>query len=472
MMLSMGVHYNSYSAPHELEGDSPVTPRDRMRHWKTCAAWCLIRGKFNQPSMMTLRAFLLYVESDFIHNRAAQMDCYILSGVLIRLMFKMGLHRDPGKLASISPYEGEMRRRMWNMAIQVETLVSFHMGLPSMFYSFESDTEVPRNLRDEDFDEDSKELPPARPDTDWTAITYPTHKTKIIRVFSKIAAQSHALTPPTFADVQRLGRELDDVWSGIPAFMKVRPLTETVGDPSTLLIQRFGLSALYSKTTCVLHRRYLAEPVPQRQHDISRQKCLNAAVTLLRNQAIIWDASQPGHRLADQGWFITSLAVHDYLLAAMVLYLIVQNEHYENPESEYNWTSSEQPAPSKKELKDMIRGSYEIWSHVAEGATELKKTAETLAVMLARLGSPVDEPREWTSEDRTVSPAPQTVDSGHFSMTASSAGPQATVTEFGNNSEALSFNNFNGKLTRPQLRYVRSMFGAVADKAFQVLVQT
>nr|RBQ97935.1 hypothetical protein FVER53263_07955 [Fusarium verticillioides] len=392
MMLSLGVFFNNFINSSELEGDSPLPAQDRIRHYKACAGWALVWGKYTQPSSATLPAFLLYVESSFLFNRAAQMNCYVLSGVCIRLMLKMGLHRDPSKLANISPYEGEMRRRMWNMAIQVELLVSFHMGLPSMLQGIETDTAVPRNLDDHDFDEDSTELPLSRPPTDWTSMTYPIHKTQILRVFGQIARQAHALTPPSYAEVAKLDNLLHETWKSVPSFMMVRPLDECVGDPPVLLIQRFGLTALYNKCRIVLHRRYLAEAIPQREHDYSRRQCLEGALSLLNYQHIIWEACTPGHVLSQHGWFVSSLAVHDFLMAAMVLYLVVKNENYSEVGSDYDWMSQTAPTPTKDELICMIKRSWLIWADVSRNAVEVKKTADTLATMLAKLGAPVEEP--------------------------------------------------------------------------------
>jgi hypothetical protein len=392
MMLSLGVFFNNFINSSELQGDSPLPATDRIRHYKACAGWALVWGKYTQPSSATLPAFLLYVESHFLFNRAAQMNCYVLSGVCIRLMLKMGLHRDPSKLANISPFEGEMRRRMWNMAIQVELLVSFHMGLPSMLQGIETDTSVPGNLQDEDFDEDSTELPLERPLTDWTSMTYPIHKTRILRVFGQIARQAHALTPPSYAEVMKLDNLLQETWREVPAFMMIRPLDECVGDPPVLLIQRFGLTAIYNKCCCVLHRRYLAEAIPQREHDYSRRKCLESALSLLNYQSVIWEACKPGHVLSQHGWFVSSLAVHDFLLAAMVIYLVVKNENYSDVGSEYDWMSQTIPTPTKDELIGMIKRSHAIWSDVAQDVAEVKKTANTLATMLAKLGVPVGQP--------------------------------------------------------------------------------
>ncbi|KAI6782986.1 putative transcriptional regulatory protein-like protein [Emericellopsis cladophorae] len=398
MMLALGVHFNRFQAPQEVEGDSPLPPNDRIKHYKSMAREALSLGKYTQPNPWTIPAFMLYTESFFLLNRAGQMQCSILSSVCIRLMLKVGLHRDPSKLANITPFEGEMRRRMWNMGIQVETLVSFHMGLPSVVQSVETDTQVPRNLKDEDFDEDCTELPPERPSTDWTITTYPINKTKIMRVFGNIVQQSHALTPSPYSEVLRLDQMLQETWKNLPTFMMNRPLDECVGDPPVLIIQRFGLAALYNKSRCVLHRKYLVEDGPLQEHDYSRQQCLRGAMTLLENQEKIWEASKPGNVLAHHGWFLSSLAVHDYLLAAVIVYMILKDEQYGDPSNERHWSNQLAETPSRDELKRMLVQSHTAWTDVAETATDLRKTADTLAIMLSKLGVQLS--------DRQLQPSP------------------------------------------------------------------
>ncbi|KAM4056163.1 fungal specific transcription factor [Hirsutella rhossiliensis] len=362
MVLALGVLFNSFSAPHEVETDSPAPIHECIRRYRSCAGWALIWGKYTQPTAATLPAFLLYVEAHFLLNRAGQMNCYVLSGVCIRLMLKMGLHRDPAKLTGISPFEGEMRRRMWNMAIQIESLVAFHMGLPSMLQGVETDTAMPRNLQDDDFDEDSTALPAGRPWTDYTHMTYPIHKTRILRVFGRIARQAHALTPPSYAEVMELDRLLQEAWGELPTYMQARPLDECVGDAPTLIMQRFGLAALFDKCRCVLHRRYLAEPVPNHEHDYSRQQCLEGAMTLL--------------------------AIHDYLLAAIIVYLVIQS--MEHSSGRDDWMGRQGVSLTREGLTSMIRRSHAVWSAAATDSGELRKTADTLAIILTKLGSPVD----------------------------------------------------------------------------------
>lgn len=390
MILALGIVFSNFASPHELQTDSDVPVMERVQLYRSCAGKALVWGKYTNPTVETIPAFILYVEAYFMFSRAAQMSCYVLSGVCVRLLLKMGMHRDSSKLANISPFECEMRRRCWAMAAQVELLVSFHMGLPSMLHGIESDTGLPGNYQDEDFSEDSTEFPPERPLTDHTSMSYPLNKTKLLRVFSQIAKQAHALTPPSHAEVMRLDALVNEKWNAVPSFLHVKPLEKCIGDSPALMIQRFGLESLHHKSRCVLHRRYLAEPILKEEHDYSRQQCLQAAVTLLNYQATIWNATRPGNILSSCGWFVTSLAVHDYMLAAMILYLVIQNGHYPENGDSSHWTAPDQQPVSKDELKGLLKRSHAIWCKVSSTVGELRKTRDTLAVMLAKIGDPVD----------------------------------------------------------------------------------
>lgn len=328
------------------------------------------------------------------------MNCYLLAAVCIRIMLKMGLHRDPSRLgagagagtgagtgagAGISAYEGEMRRRIWGLAVQIDLLVSFHLGLPSMINGIESDTQPPRNLLDEDFDEDTAELPPARSAADYTHMTYPIFKASICKVFGQVARQAHSLTAPTHAEVMEIDRLLEERWAAIPPFMKVRPLHTCITDPPFQVIQRFGIGALYQKARCVLHRRYLVEKDPRPEHDYSRRTCLLGALALLEYQNTLFEATKPGGLLSQNGWFVSSLSMHDFLLAAMIVYLVLQNDQYEEPGGDSNWMEKDTPLPNKQQLMDALIKSHGIWKEVAAENPEVKKAPEVLEVMFRKI---------------------------------------------------------------------------------------
>lgn len=394
MVMAFGLHYSTFMAPHEPEMDSSEPVTTRIKRFRAAAAWCLVWGKYDQPTELTIPPFILFADAEFLLKRNNQMNCYLLMSTLMRLMLKMGFHRDPSKLGHMSPFEAEMRRRRWYMGVTIDLLVSFHMGLPTMIHGIESDTRLPQNILDEDFGPESTELPPPRPMTDYTPLTYAIIKNSMMRCFTHVARQAHALTPPSYAEVLRLDDLLQETWRSIPSFMMVRSVEESVADPPAQIVQRFGISSIYNKSRCVLHRRYLAEPVARREHDYSRRQCLDAAVIIIENQASVWKMCQPGNVLNQHGWFLSSIAVHDFLLSAVILFLVIKNEKYPAREAGFGDSKEQGPVPSKEELAGMLRRAHGIWSAITRDIPEVRKTADIVRTMLEHVGSPVGSPPE------------------------------------------------------------------------------
>lgn len=200
-----------------------------------------------------------------------------------------------------------------------------------------------------------------------------------------MAQQAHALTVPPYSEVTRVDRLLEETWKQVPLFMKVKPLEESITDPVMQVIQRYGLAALYLKSRCVLHRRYLSEAVPKQEHGYSRRACLEAALDLLDHQYTLYHACQPGAILSTKGWFISSLAINDFLQADMIVALVLQNENYLETGGNFDWVSQGAPLPSKNELLRILQRSYNIWTTMAQNISDCKKAADVVERILGRV---------------------------------------------------------------------------------------
>lgn len=253
-----------------------------------------------------------------------------------------------------------------------------------MIHGIESDTSLPRNLIDTDFSKDSKELPLPRPASDYTALTYPINKAAVCRCFGLVARQAHSLKVPTYAEVMKVDQMLEETYRQVPVFMKVKPLEEAITDPPMQVSQRFGLAALYQKSRCVLHRRYLTEATPRKEHAYSRKVCLEAALALLEYQYTVYEATKPGAILAQNGWFLTALATNDFLLADMIIAMIIENEHYSEVGGNYDWMTQGTPAPTKDELLQRLRRSLMVWREVALAMPDGKRAADVVETILKR----------------------------------------------------------------------------------------
>ncbi|KAG7127597.1 Transcription factor asR3 like protein [Verticillium longisporum] len=116
-------------------------------------------------------ACLLYLGKRI--NTVKKKRFWTNSGALIQDGISVGLHRDPGHMGGrISLYNQEMRRRIWATVQEFDIQASFDHGLPTLLSQLHYDVSAPRNLDDEDFDEETTQLPPSKPAKDYTYSSY------------------------------------------------------------------------------------------------------------------------------------------------------------------------------------------------------------------------------------------------------------------------------------------------------------
>ncbi|KAL9945134.1 hypothetical protein D7B24_003565 [Verticillium nonalfalfae] len=116
-------------------------------------------------------ACLLYLGKRI--NTVKKKRFWTNSGALIQDGISVGLHRDPGHMGGrISLYNQEMRRRIWATVQEFDIQASFDHGLPTLLSQLHYDVGAPRNLDDEDFDEETTQLPPSKPAKDYTYSSY------------------------------------------------------------------------------------------------------------------------------------------------------------------------------------------------------------------------------------------------------------------------------------------------------------
>ncbi|KAF2823880.1 hypothetical protein CC86DRAFT_395896 [Ophiobolus disseminans] len=81
----------------------------------------------------------------------------------VSIMRSAGLHIDPSIFGSrCSPFEGEMRRRLWATTMELELQASIDKGTPSILGSLSYDCAPPRNINDVELHPDMEEVPSSR----------------------------------------------------------------------------------------------------------------------------------------------------------------------------------------------------------------------------------------------------------------------------------------------------------------------
>jgi hypothetical protein len=282
---------------------------------------CLVLGKYAAANVHALEAFILHLQSCFLSGNNYSVDPWFEMGTIIRLAFRMGYHRDPRNLAGITIFDGEMRRRVWLNIFQLDALISFQLGFPSMIPTEFCDSEVPRNLEYSDLFVNMTALPPSRSFSEQTPVLYIIVKSGVMGVFKKIVAHTQSLSVPAYEKTTALDTEMNEVYSAVPEPLKRRDVNRSFIDHSCLIWQRCTIEILYLKGLIVLHRRYINYELQSPTYEPSRRACIEAALDILYRQADLNKACEPGGRLYEDRWMLVTLPAHDFLLAAMVVCL-------------------------------------------------------------------------------------------------------------------------------------------------------
>ncbi|KAJ5205913.1 Transcription factor [Penicillium cf. griseofulvum] len=121
----------------------------------------LARADFlNVPDFVLVQAFAIFLS--LVRRHDSPRFVWMMTGLLIRMGQALGLHRDGTHFDYLSPYEIEMRRRLWWGLCMLDARASEDQGTEYTITRASFDTKIPLNLDDTDLDPESKETPQAR----------------------------------------------------------------------------------------------------------------------------------------------------------------------------------------------------------------------------------------------------------------------------------------------------------------------
>ncbi|OLN87213.1 putative transcriptional regulatory protein C139.03-like protein 3 [Colletotrichum chlorophyti] len=100
--------------------------------------------RYNTTTLQCLVLYLVSLQGQFDRHAA-----WVLTGMLVRVAQRMGLHRD-GEYLGLQPFETEMRRRIWWQIIMLETKYAILAGFADTLLPWNWDTKLPSNVNDAD----------------------------------------------------------------------------------------------------------------------------------------------------------------------------------------------------------------------------------------------------------------------------------------------------------------------------------
>ncbi|PTB38917.1 uncharacterized protein TrAFT101_006943 [Trichoderma asperellum] len=358
---------------------SPFVVGPDSRFYMTKAAQCLVAGQYFTGRRFSVEALLMHAHSRNVQKLDSDSSSWSLYGLAVRLAQRQGYHRDAAKVSSnraMTPFEAEMRRRTWFVIQSTDLLFSFQNGMPPIITEDVCDVDHPTNLTDDDFDEDTVSLPAPRPPTDPIPAIACITKSKLCRVMRRVVRHVLAVTPAPYAETLALNQELQEWHDSVPACLRIRTIRNTAfTDANYTIMHRLMLELMYLKSLCILHRPHLTLHKHDAEYDASRRICRESALAILEIQAELDMETAAGGRMYEDRFMVSSLTLHHFLLAAMIMCLDLSE------------STDISPKDRTKRITT-LRTAYSIWSARRTTSIDALHASRILGAILNRIDPP------------------------------------------------------------------------------------
>ncbi|KAK7928915.1 fungal-specific transcription factor [Apiospora marii] len=356
---------------HAGDAEHAILPVNIYRE-KT--AQCLVAGEYTKSGPYVLETMIHYLYIEFLLSPDADHDLWFLLGLEVNTAMRMGYHREPSNFPALTPLQREMRRRLWGTVLLSDILISSQMGMPRMVAESQCDTGEPRNHNDTDLEVGSTELPPSRPETEYTTSTGVIARRRLLVVLGKISDLTGGVKVCTYDEVMRLDQALHQAASTIPQPLQMKPITASITDSPQVIMSRVFLSHLSYKGQLLLHQRFLHLKSSYPNEDTfahSRRACLDASLGSLQLQKDLDEETRPGGQLDTLRWRVTSIMNHQFLTATMTLCsLLHRGKTFEKRDA----------------IMSALRGARDIWDRAIAASKEAQRAVDTIGFVLARAG--------------------------------------------------------------------------------------
>ncbi|PYI36253.1 hypothetical protein BP00DRAFT_386715 [Aspergillus indologenus CBS 114.80] len=359
--------YHQHGEPPEYEGLS----ESLFQLYRIRTAQCLLSGDIAKCLPYTVETLRFNATAELNRKDDNRRGLWIMTGVLVRTAINMGYHRDPAHSSPpIPPLQAEYRRRIWLAVISMDNMTSFGAGLPRMLSAIYSDTREPRNLHDWELPTNAAmDLPPTRPLTEPTPVTYLIVKGRLCHALGRVADLTCNPTPSSYADVLATDRILSEAYDSFPPHMQPpAPAVAAAAPPQPqeqlrLSYAQIGPWSIYHRAMCTLHRRFLAPAKTNPQYRLSRDRCLASARALLAAQR---DLSEQWYRFAHTRQTLAFAAMVVFLELELIRKFLGSEDAVEQPD-----------------LLQDLETSVALWEVNRNSCDEAGRQWQVLAGMLA-----------------------------------------------------------------------------------------
>lgn len=161
----------------------------------------------NVPDLVLVQAFTIFIF--LVRRHDSPRFVWMMTGLAIRMGQALGLHRDGAHFDHLTPYEIEMRRRLWYSLCMLDMRASEDQGMEYTIALGSFDTKLPLSINDTDIDPQTTQIPTEREGI--TDMTFPLISCQISNIAKQMMALSSKSGTPVVEEQNRLLNEMYQV---------------------------------------------------------------------------------------------------------------------------------------------------------------------------------------------------------------------------------------------------------------------
>ncbi|KAJ4287889.1 hypothetical protein N0V88_007509 [Collariella sp. IMI 366227] len=344
-----------------------------------------------KPDFTVLQAFLLFLV--IVRRHDDTRFAWTLTGLLIRLSHALGLHRDGTHFPNLSPFQIEMRRRLFWAICVLDLRSAEDQGAELTIVDGSYDTHIPLNINDTDISPESPFLPEPREGTTDMAFS-------LIRYeICGLSRRLHALSPMAPGSPDEIIRSLAER-EALLVDVHRRVEQRLLKDSSNPI---FWVSSNVTRIIVAKMTLIIYQPVlfPGPDNDVLseelRARLLNAALDIFEYSHIL----NTDPRCKQWRWLFQTWS-HWHALA----YTLIEVSHRAwGPKAERAWAALNLTfqSPNPAEL-ERLASHHAVWMPLRKLYLKVKKHREA---EIARLQADLQAARELEQHDKSAA-APAT----------------------------------------------------------------
>ncbi|KAK4226421.1 fungal-specific transcription factor domain-containing protein [Podospora fimiseda] len=348
------------------------------RAYRAGFEYALAKTNFlGSPSLMIVQALSIFLS--LVRCNDSSRFVWMMTGLAIRMAQSLGLHREATKMKHLSPYDLEIRRRVWWSLCFLDVRTSEDQGTELTISHGSFDTRLPLNINDTDIDPKMTEPPIERQGlTDMSHALY----------CFEVAALAQKMMKPSLDNPQAMDTMLDDLYSTFQQRCLKHHVITTAQPDARYWIGITVSRLIVAKTRLILHFPALLAS-PDKQLDMPPKVRDRLFVSAIEIAELI-------HTLNTQqdigGW---RWICHSYTHWHAIIFLLLETTQRQwSPTVERAWSAlhSEWLVPSKSKLE---RGPR-FWTPLQRLITQARRHREE---EIQRLGKDTAAARALELED-------------------------------------------------------------------------